>query len=96
MIPRLYAIADAGLLAARGIALQDFARELRAAGVTLVQYRDKTGSPQDVLRAAALLQEAFSIPTSQSRDVGHPSATLILNDRADLAVLAEFGGVHVG
>jgi thiamine-phosphate pyrophosphorylase len=96
MMPRLYAIADASVLGARGVRLEDFARELRAAGVELVQYRDKTGSPREVLRAAAVLRAVFSSPTSQNRDMGHPSATLIMNDRADLAVLAGFDGVHVG
>jgi thiamine-phosphate pyrophosphorylase len=86
MIPRLYAIADAGMLAARGVAIEDFARELRAAAVELVQYRDKRGSPQEVLRGAAVLREVMA---------GSP-CRLILNDRADLAVLAEFDGVHVG
>jgi thiamine-phosphate pyrophosphorylase len=86
MIPRLYAIVDAGVLAAPGVALEGFAHELRAAGVELVQYRDKTGSPQAVLRAASTLREIFS----------GTACRLILNDRADLAVLAEFDGVHVG
>jgi thiamine-phosphate pyrophosphorylase len=86
MLPRLYAIVDAGVLAGRGVLLEDFARELRAGGVSLVQYRDKTGSPQEVLRAAGVLREVFA-------DSG---ATLIMNDRADLAVLAGFDGVHVG
>ena len=81
-----YAIVDAELLAARGVALQDFARELRAAGVGWLQYRDKAGSPQEVLRAAALLREALA----------GSGCRLILNDRADLAVLAGFDGVHVG
>ncbi len=88
-LPRLYAIVDAQLLAARGLARADFAlfaRALRAAGVALVQYRDKAGSPQEILHAAALMHEVF---------VGS-GAKLILNDRADLAVLAEFDGVHVG
>jgi len=86
MMARLYAIADAGVLAARGVALEDFARELRAAGVELVQYRDKVGSPQEVLRGAAVLREAMA----------GSGCRLILNDRADLAVLAGFDGVHVG
>jgi thiamine-phosphate pyrophosphorylase len=85
-LPRLYAIADAQFLTARAVALEGFARGLRAAGVTLVQYRNKTGSPQETLRAAAALREAFA-----GSDV-----KLIMNDRADLAVLAEFDGVHVG
>lgn len=86
MIPRLYAIADAGVLAAWGISLEEFARGLRSAGVTLVQYRNKTGSPQEILRGAAVLHEAMA----------GSACRLILNDRADLAVLAKFGGVHVG
>jgi thiamine-phosphate pyrophosphorylase len=86
MLPRLYAIVDAGLLAARGVLLEDFAHELRAAGVGLLQYRDKVGSPQAVLRAAAVLREAMT----------GGNCRLIMNDRADLAVLAGFDGVHVG
>lgn len=85
-LPRLYAIADAQVLAARGVALEDFVRSLRDAGVTLIQYRDKTGSPQEILRAAAILRAAFA----------GSDARLIMNDRADLAVLANFDGVHVG
>ena len=86
MRPRLYAIADAGVLAAWGISLEEFARGLRAAGVGLVQYRDKTGSPEEVLRVAAVLRDVFA----------GTACRLILNDRADLAVLANFDGVHVG
>lgn len=86
MIPRLYAIADAQGLDARNVALDAFARELRKAGVGVVQYRDKNGSPQDVLRAASVLREAMA----------GSGCRLILNDRADLAVLADFDGVHVG
>src|SRR6202034_2372866 len=29
-------------------------------------------------------------------EVGHPTVRLIMNDRADLALVAEFDGVHVG
>jgi thiamine-phosphate pyrophosphorylase len=86
IISRLYAIADAEVLAVRGVALADFAGDLRAAGVGLVQYRDKTGSPQEVLRAAAILRDAMA----------GSGCKLIMNDRADLAVLANFDGVHVG
>jgi thiamine-phosphate pyrophosphorylase len=86
IISRLYAIADAEILAVRGVALADFAGDLRAAGVGLVQYRDKTGSPQEVLRAATILRDAMA----------GSACRLIMNDRADLAVLAHFDGVHVG
>jgi thiamine-phosphate pyrophosphorylase len=86
MIPRLYAIIDAGILSARGISPETFARELREAGVELIQYRDKTGQPQQILEAAARIRAALA----------GSSCRLILNDRADLAVLAKADGVHVG
>jgi thiamine-phosphate pyrophosphorylase len=100
---RLYAIVDAGVLAARGIPLEEVAEGLRAAGVRLIQYRDKTGSPQQTLRAATVLESAFwrkkkpgAAQVAKLPDAGHPSVLLIMNDRADLAVLADFDGVHVG
>lgn len=85
-LPRLYAIVDAQVLAARNVALEGFARELLAAGVTLLQYRDKRGSPQEILRATAVLREVMAGSGCQ----------LIMNDRADLASLAGFDGIHVG
>ncbi len=85
-LPRLYAIVDARVLASREIDFQEFAGELRAAGITLVQWRDKVGSPQQVLAGAKILRQIFAAQ----------ACCLIMNDRADLAVLAEFDGVHVG
>jgi thiamine-phosphate pyrophosphorylase len=86
VFPRLYPIVDADLLEQHGVQVAYFATQLKAAGIELLQYRDKTGAPQDVLRNAALIREAFAGTGCQ----------LILNDRADLAVLAGWGGVHVG
>jgi thiamine-phosphate pyrophosphorylase len=84
--PKLYAIVDRATLDARGIGVREFARELREAGVRLVQYRDKVNSPQEILRAAREIDDAFE----------GVEATRIMNDRADLAVLAGWDGVHVG
>jgi len=84
--PRLYAIVDRATLDARGIAVREFAQELREAGVRLVQYRDKMNGPQEILRAANEIDEAFTAA----------EVTRIMNDRADLAVLAGWDGVHVG
>ena len=96
--PRLYAIVDRATLDARspqrasspgtprGIAVRQFARELREAGVRLLQYRDKVNGPQEILRAANEIDEAFE----------GAEVTRIMNDRADLAVLAGWDGVHVG
>lgn len=85
-LSRLYPILDAGVLAANGIALTDVAHQLRSAGVTLLQYRDKSAGPQTILRNAATAAEVFA----------GSGATLIMNDRADLATLAGWDGVHVG
>ena len=85
-IPKLYAIVDAGVLAARRVGLKTFAEELRNGGVTLLQYRDKVSGPQTVLQHAAVIAEVFA----------GSGAYMIMNDRADLAVLAGWDGVHVG
>ncbi|HVG26425.1 MAG TPA: thiamine phosphate synthase [Acidobacteriaceae bacterium] len=85
-LARLYAIVDRGTLDARGVRVSAFARELQAAGVRLLQYRDKDGSPQQVLEAAEEIARIFA----------GSGARLLLNDRADLAVLAGWDGVHVG
>jgi thiamine-phosphate pyrophosphorylase len=79
-LPRLYAILDAARLPAPVA----FARSLVASGVTLIQYRNKKGGPRIILEQARALRVAC------------PGITLILNDRADLALAAGFDGVHVG
>ncbi len=84
-LPRLYVIVDAGVLAAKGLGVEAMAAELAAGGVTLVQYRDKDGGPQDVLAGAAALKARMG-----------SECLLVMNDRVDLALLAGFGGVHVG
>ena len=97
IVSRLYSVVDAEVLASRGVSLEDFARELRVAGVEWVQWRDKVGSPQEVLRGAAVLREVFPGSTMGPSNLGHPGeCRLIMNDRADLALLAGFDGVHVG
>jgi thiamine-phosphate pyrophosphorylase len=86
IFPKLYPIADRGALDARGIRLCCFAGEMARAGVGVLQYRDKMGSPEEVLRNAAAILGLFAGLDCQ----------LILNDRADLALLAGWAGVHVG
>lgn len=84
-LPKLYAILDRGTLDARGISVRSFAAELRDGGVRLLQYRDKQNAPQEILRAAREIAEVFA----------GTNATLLLNDRADLAALLHWG-CHVG
>jgi thiamine-phosphate pyrophosphorylase len=85
-LPKLYPILDAGLLRSAGLSLEGFARELRSAGVTFLQYRDKSGSDDEVLAAAALLRGIFP----------RHEASLILNDRVHLCAVSGFDGVHIG
>jgi thiamine-phosphate pyrophosphorylase len=87
MPARLYAILDTDLLAARSLQLTSVAVDWRAAGATLLQYRNKQGSAREMLRDAALLREIFPA----GGDI-----RLIMNDRPDLVLLAGFDGVHVG
>jgi thiamine-phosphate pyrophosphorylase len=84
-LPKLYAIADREALNARGMSVVEFAREMAHAGVSLLQYRDKVGSPSEVLRASQEIATEFA-----GRD-----CLFILNDRVDLSLLAGWG-VHVG
>jgi len=77
-VPRLYPIIDRETLDARGVGVGAFAAELAAAGVRMVQYRDKAGGPREVLRGAAEVSAAFA----------GVECVLVMNDRADLAVLA--------
>jgi len=89
-IPLLYPILDADSLAAAsagGSAMQavcSHALALAEGGCTLMQYRAKQISVREMLAQARELRRLL------------PSVTLIMNDRADLAVAAGFDGVHVG
>ena len=85
-LPRLYPILDADFLTVPDLALDSAARALCDAGIRLLQYRNKSGGPQTILRDAEIIRNAFS----------GVNCRLMMNDRADLAVLAGFGGVHVG
>ncbi len=85
-LPRLYPILDAGLLLRTGLSVEDFARELRGAGIRFLQYRDKEATDEVVLERAAILRNIF--PSSDS--------CLILNDRVSLVRASGFDGVHVG
>jgi thiamine-phosphate pyrophosphorylase len=83
-LPRLYAILDARQFADR-VAMFAAANELRAGGVTLLQYRNKTDSARQILEDARELKRLLG-----------GSVRLIMNDRADLCLAAEFDGLHVG
>jgi thiamine-phosphate pyrophosphorylase len=83
VLPRLYVILDATLLKNSP---HDCAQELAAAGVRLLQYRNKTASAKELLETSQEL--ASSLKSSNT--------ALIVNDRPDVAALAGAKGVHVG
>jgi thiamine-phosphate pyrophosphorylase len=97
-VPRLYPIVDAAFFSTtEGLAA--FVGELVAGGCTLLQYRNKSGNARVMLeqarglRSRSRTEPALSLPKGVS-DPHVPK--LIMNDRADLCLIAEFDGVHVG
>jgi thiamine-phosphate pyrophosphorylase len=87
MLTPLYPILDIDLLTARSLDVVSIATVWRAAGITLLQYRNKLGSARQMLGDAAHLRQIFAT---------NSKARLIFNDRPDLALLSGFDGVHVG
>jgi thiamine-phosphate pyrophosphorylase len=83
-LPRLYCILESSNFP-NTEALCASACELVAGGVTLLQYRNKSGSARQMLEQARELK----------RCLGN-SVKLIMNDRADLCLAAGFDGVHLG
>jgi thiamine-phosphate pyrophosphorylase len=79
----LYLVSGAALSAGP---LADFIADLAAAGVDLVQLREKEMSDDDIRKVAEPIVAAC-------KDAGVP---FILNDRPDLAVELGADGVHVG
>lgn len=84
--PKIYPILDSSVIPAAGREefLWRLGRELTAAGVTLLQYRNKSGGDAEILNDGSTLRAAMP-----------PPVRLILDDRADLAKELEFDGVHV-
>ena len=95
VLPRLYAILDASFFADAG-AMLTAAAELGAAGVTLIQYRNKCGSALVMLDQARELKTRLALSQKPHFSQGESSVRLIMNDRADLCLVADFDGVHVG
>jgi thiamine-phosphate pyrophosphorylase len=83
VLPRLYVILDASLLKQPE---KKCAEKLLAAGVRLVQYRDKQASARELLEKSRGIAEV----------VCPQGAVFFVNDRPDVACLAGASGVHVG
>jgi thiamine-phosphate pyrophosphorylase len=85
-LPPLYPIADIGTLETHGMRLEDFVPGLLDGGAEILQLRNKSGSAQEILSQA----EAISRLLEGTRCVP------VMNDRADLALLAGWNAVHLG
>jgi thiamine-phosphate pyrophosphorylase len=85
-LPSLYVICDAEVCGRAGWTLVDFAAACIDGGATFLQVRAKGVS-------SAWL---FDATTAIVRRAQASGALVVVNDRADLALLAGAGGVHVG
>jgi thiamine-phosphate pyrophosphorylase len=83
VLPRLYVILDAALVT---VPETECAEKLAAAGVRLLQYRNKRASARELFESSKRLSSLLI-----SKGV-----TFVVNDRADVAAAAEASGVHVG
>ncbi len=85
--PGIYPILDSSMIPRYGRAefLLELGRSLAAAGVAMLEYRNKTGSDAEIVADAGVLRRA--LPAGLVK--------LILDDRASLVIASEFDGVHV-
>ena len=85
--PKLYPILDSSIIPSVGRAefLRELGGSLADAGVTLLEYRNKTGSDAELMADAEILRDA--LPAEKVK--------LILDDRVDLIEQIGFDGAHV-
>lgn len=85
--PKIYPILDSSYVPFedRAAFLRKLGESLTDAGVTLCEYRNKTGDEAQILADARILRSAM--PPQRVK--------LILDDRIDLVQQIEFDGVHV-
>ena len=82
----LYAVVDAALALDRGYEPVDLARRFLDGGAKLLQLRAKDAPSGQFLDWALAIAE----------HAAHAGAVVIVNDRADIALMAGAGGVHIG
>jgi thiamine-phosphate pyrophosphorylase len=85
-LPRLYPILDPACFT-DAAAMFAAAEELAAAGCTLLQYRNKSGNALRMLHQARELRARLGTSAK---------LVMIMNDRADLCLAAQYDGLHVG
>lgn len=82
-LPKIYPITDTRL---SGLSHAEQVEQLIAGGATLIQLRDKHGTPNEFYEQAV---ECVRI-------AHQANARIIINDRADIALAAKADGVHLG
>lgn len=85
VFPPLYAIIDAALLKTSELS---FAEMMAESGVELLQYRNKHASSRQLFEISQSISVKLSAKAARPR--------FIVNDRADIALVVNAGGVHVG
>ena len=90
VFPPLYAIIDVALL--KKTSELSFVEMMAESGVELLQYRNKRASSRELFEAS----RSISATLSRLAKPGSNKPRFIVNDRADIAVLANAQGVHVG
>jgi thiamine-phosphate pyrophosphorylase len=80
---RLMVLTDPVLLKGGGRDAVDMCRRAAAGGATMVQVRWKDGTPRELLQLARALVLALPVP-------------VLVNDRADVALVAGAAGAHLG
>ena len=101
VFPPLYAIIDAALLKTSELS---FAEMMAESGVELLQYRHKRASSRqlfEISQSISVKLSAAGEKRAREKHSGAPVASFagprfIVNDRADIALLVNAGGVHVG
>ncbi len=85
--PKVYPILDSSVIPSAGRAefLHELGSSLARAGVTLLEYRNKNGTDEEILADARTLRAV--LPSEKVR--------LILDDKVDLVDAAAFDGVHL-
>lgn len=94
VFPPLYAIIDAALLKTSELS---FAKMMAESGVELLQYRNKRASSRQLFEVSQSISENLSAAARPGSGEGRFAAPrFIVNDRADIALVVNAGGVHVG
>ncbi|MDA1313234.1 MAG: thiamine phosphate synthase [Acidobacteria bacterium] len=85
-LPRLYPIIDTAFLALRGLDPLEMARALADAGVGIAQFRHK----------GLYTRERLALAEQVGVIIREGGGLYVVDDRADVALMAAAGGVHVG